>query len=47
MKLEDIPGSNIQLITTSEIRITCIISEAQVKKALATLHRTFVLEKGL
>jgi aspartate kinase len=38
-------GVNIQLITTSEIRITCIIAEAQVKKAVKALHRAFVLEK--
>jgi aspartate kinase len=38
-------GVNIQLITTSEIRITCIIAEKQVKKAVDALHRVFVLEK--
>jgi aspartate kinase len=38
-------GINIQLITTSEIRITCIISEDSVKAALGALHRTFELEK--
>ena len=35
---------NIQLITTSEIRITCIISAPEVKKAVRALHRTFELE---
>jgi len=35
---------NILLITTSEIRITCIIEEGQVKDALRTLHRAFELE---
>jgi aspartate kinase len=35
---------NIQLITTSEIRITCIISATEVKKAVRALHRTFELE---
>ncbi|MFC1962462.1 aspartate kinase [Chloroflexota bacterium] len=38
-------GINIQLITTSEIRVTCIITEEQVKKAMKALHRTFVQEK--
>ncbi len=37
-------GINIQLITTSEIRITCIIDEARVKDAVLTLHRAFQLE---
>jgi aspartate kinase len=37
-------GINIQLITTSEIRITCIISAPEVKKAVRALHRTFELE---
>jgi aspartate kinase len=38
-------GINIQLITTSEIRITCIIEEARVKDAVKALHRDFELEK--
>jgi aspartate kinase len=37
---------NIQLITTSEIRITCIIAEDKVKEALVALHKAFDLEKG-
>ncbi len=37
-------GINIQLITTSEIRITCIIDEAKVKNAVRTLHQAFELE---
>ncbi|MFC1927147.1 aspartate kinase [Chloroflexota bacterium] len=36
---------NIQLITTSEIRITCIISEDKVKDAIHALHQAFELEK--
>jgi len=36
---------NIQLITTSEIRITCIISEDRVKDAIQALHQAFELEK--
>lgn len=35
---------NIQLITTSEIRITCIIEETKVKDAVRALHRTFEVE---
>ena len=35
---------NIQLITTSEIRITCIIDETRVKDAVRTLHRAFEVE---
>ena len=37
-------GINIQLITTSEIRITCIIDEAGVQDAVRVLHRAFELE---
>jgi aspartate kinase len=37
-------GINIQLITTSEIRITCIIDEAKVKDAVRALHRAFEVE---
>lgn len=37
-------GINIQLITTSEIRITCIISEDKIKDAVQTLHRVFELD---
>jgi len=36
---------NIQLITTSEIRITCIIDESRVKDAVRALHKAFELEK--
>ncbi|MFC1972194.1 aspartate kinase [Chloroflexota bacterium] len=35
---------NILLITTSEIRITCIIEERQVKEAVRALHRVFELD---
>ncbi|MGA2157938.1 MAG: aspartate kinase [Dehalococcoidia bacterium] len=37
---------NIQLITTSEIRITCIIAEDEVKDAVRALHKAFELNKG-
>ena len=36
---------NILCITTSEIRITCLIEEAKVKDAVRVLHKTFELEK--
>ena len=39
-------GINIQLITTSEIRITCIINEDRVKDAVKALHKAFKLEQG-
>lgn len=39
-------GINIQLITTSEIRITCIISEARAKEAVRALHKAFELEQA-
>ncbi len=40
-------GINIQLITTSEIRITCIIEESKVIGAVRALHHAFqVEEKG-
>ena len=35
---------NIQLITTSEVRITCIISADRVKDAVRALHKAFELE---
>ena len=37
---------NIKLITTSEIRITCIISRDSVKDAVRTLHKAFELESA-
>ena len=39
-------GINIELITTSEIRITCLIDEKQVKDAVRALHKAFELEEG-
>lgn len=35
---------NIQLITTSEIRITCIIEESRVEDAVRILHQAFEIE---
>lgn len=39
-------GINIQLITTSEIRITCIIDKGRVPDAVRALHDAFELDKG-
>jgi aspartate kinase len=37
-------GINIELITTSEIRITCIVDETRVKDAVRALHKAFEVE---
>ena len=39
-------GINIQLIATSEIRITCIIDENRVTEAMRALHKAFELDKA-
>ena len=39
-------GINIQLITTSEIRITCILDEARVEDAVRALYRAFEMDAG-
>ena len=36
---------NIQMISTSEIKISCIIDEAQAERALKAVHKAFELEK--
>lgn len=36
---------NIEMITTSEIRITCIIAEDRVEDAVRALHRAFSLDQ--
>jgi aspartate kinase len=38
-------GINIDMISTSEIRITCIVDESKVPDAVRALHRAFELEK--
>jgi aspartate kinase len=35
---------NIEMITTSQIRITCIVDEAQVNDAVRVLHEAFQLD---
>ena len=37
-------GINIELITTSQIRITCIIQKSRVPEAVRALHKAFALE---
>ena len=36
---------NIEIISTSEIRITCMIAEDQVETAVRALHKAFALEE--
>ena len=38
-------GINIELITTSEIRLTCLIDAGKVPDAVRALHAAFELEK--
>jgi aspartate kinase len=38
-------GVNIEMISTSEVRITCVIQEASLKAALDALHGAFELER--
>jgi aspartate kinase len=38
-------GINIDTITTSDIKITCIIEEARVEEAVRALHATFELDQ--
>jgi aspartate kinase len=39
-------GINIEMISTSEIRITCIVPEDRVPDAVRALHTAFELEKA-
>ena len=39
-------GINIDMITTSEIRISCIINREQAHEAVRLLHRGFELDEG-
>lgn len=39
-------GINILSITTSEIRITCLIERDKIKTAVRALHKAFELEKA-
>jgi aspartate kinase len=35
---------NIEMISTSTIRISCVVQEADVERAVLALHRAFALE---
>ena len=37
-------GINIEMISTSEIRITCLVARDQVQKGVRVLHKTFELD---
>jgi aspartate kinase len=39
-------GINIDMISTSEIRITCVVAEDRVADAVRALHKAFELEKA-
>jgi aspartate kinase len=39
-------GINIDMISTSEIRITCVIAEDRVADAVRALHKAFELERA-
>ena len=39
-------GVNIDMITTSEIRITCIVHESNVERSVQSLHRAFELAQA-
>jgi len=38
-------GINIEMISTSEIRITCLVERAQVMKGVRVLHKAFELDR--
>jgi aspartate kinase len=38
-------GINIEMISTSEIKISCIIKKAQLERAVRTLHAAFGLDR--
>jgi len=40
-------GINIEMISTSEIRITCLVAREQVDKGARILHSTFQLDQDL
>jgi aspartate kinase len=40
-------GINIEMISTSEIRITCLVSRTQVDRGVRILHQAFELDQEL
>ena len=39
-------GINIEMISTSAIRISCVVREAQAEQAVAALHAAFQLDRA-
>ena len=39
-----VAGINIQMIGTSEIKISCVVSRAEVKRAIQVIHEQFILQ---
>lgn len=39
-------GINIEMISTSEIKVACVVKQADGKRAVQLLHKAFALEKG-
>jgi aspartate kinase len=39
-------GVNIEMISTSAIRISCVVREAQVEDAVGALHAAFQLDRA-
>src|SRR5690606_22956675 len=39
-------GINIEVISTSEIKISCLIDEAQMEQAVRAIHAAFELDRG-
>ena len=39
-------GINIDMISTSAIRISCVVSQEQAEEAVAVLHATYELDKS-
>ncbi len=39
-------GINIEMISTSEIKISCVVKKKYAELAVRTLHDTFELEKA-
>jgi aspartate kinase len=37
-------GINIEMISTSEIKISCVVRKSEVEDAVKALHKTFELE---
>jgi aspartate kinase len=39
-------GVNIEMISTSSIRISCVVQADDVERAVQSLHRAFALEEA-